>query len=214
MPEGETIMAEPGARIPQESQENYQRFCAYRDLNPHRSLRETASRCGLSLSRVKQLSRKYSWDRRATIWDIFSREKRRAREQRLVREGRAALLQEAADWQQLARAEMARWVKRGPDGELELTGELSPAEILRLWGVGWEAERQLMGYGARPATPRQSSVDTQSEIVSLGGQLVRDATDYLLSLGARPGNLYRLVIPILDFIESTVTQREKVERGE
>lgn len=40
-----------------ESELDYSRFCAYRDLGHRRSLAKAAGACGLSTARVKQLAR-------------------------------------------------------------------------------------------------------------------------------------------------------------
>lgn len=201
-------MVAPGGRLPGESKRDHLRFCVYRDLGPRRSLREAARRCGISLARVKQLSSQHEWDCRVQIWDFVQRHRRRHRGQETARAGRARLLQEAEDWQTLARAGLARVVRRGESGELELVRDLTPGECVRLWRVGWEAQQQLMGYGR--ASPQEASTSEYSEEVN---QLLRlcseAAAHYLAERGASGWLAAGLDLDFMELIYAIGIERQR-----
>lgn len=135
----------PWERRAEEPEEAYGCFQLYLSLGLGRSLTEAARQCGLSLGRLKQLSSQWQWAARAAMWDRHQFLERRREELESRQQARERLLRESADWQRLARAEFGSWVRRGPEGELELTRELSPYQALRLWRVGCEAELALRG---------------------------------------------------------------------
>lgn len=54
-----------------ESTKAYERFCLYRDMGTHRSLRKLACDLNLNLSTLAEHSKKYSWPTRAMEFDDF-----------------------------------------------------------------------------------------------------------------------------------------------
>jgi len=127
---------------------SYASFLLYLRQGPARSLTEAAEECGLSLGRLKQLSSQWRWPGRAAAWDRHRFLSRRRQELEEAKQARQRLLKEAADWQSLARKQISSWVRRGRDGQLRLTRELTPLQALRLWRVGSQAESALRGIVA------------------------------------------------------------------
>jgi len=191
-------MADPDGPAPGESAEDYHRFCVYRDLGPRRSLAEAARLLGLSLSRMKQLSASHGWERRVLFRDIGRRRQQRERKLEAIREGRAALLREAVDWQQLARSEFAHLLRRGESGELELVRDLTAREALRLWQVGWQVERELLGYG--PAGGHDADACDVAEIGRLVNIVVEEVIAYFTSRGVAEDARSSLIIAFADFV--------------
>jgi hypothetical protein len=54
-----------------ESTKAYERFCLYRDMGAHRSLRKLAEDLGLNLTTLADNSKKHSWQIRASEFDDF-----------------------------------------------------------------------------------------------------------------------------------------------
>lgn len=166
----------------------YTRFVAYRNLGPTRSLAQAAEQCGVSLGRLKQLSSEWNWHPRAAAWDRHCYLQRRGQEVEEARRARQRLLQEASDWQSLARQQIASWVRRGTDGQLRLTRELTPSEALRLWRVGSQAElalREIVTARAGAAANRRARSPVEQELDQMrqavreaGRNLVRHAIEY------------------------------------
>jgi len=70
----------PWERIPGETPREYQKFCAYRDMNTAdrpirtRSLPKLAKEIGFSLDHLKKLSAKNNWVERAAAYDAYLEE--------------------------------------------------------------------------------------------------------------------------------------------
>ena len=150
----------------------YARFTAYLQLGPERSLKQIASTEGVSVARLKQLSSQWGWPVRAAAWDRHRFLIRRGEQVEQAREAHQRLLKESADWQHLARRQFTLWVRRGSDGELRLTRELTPHEALRLWRAGCEAELVL-----REVAAAHSPADRPSQSPTEGA--VREMSDAL-----------------------------------
>ncbi|NIM04495.1 MAG: hypothetical protein GTN69_02430, partial [Armatimonadetes bacterium] len=88
-------------------------FSSYLALGPGRSLPALA-RSGLaSLSYLKKLSARWRWQERALGWQASLAD---SDDEELVAEARARQLRDAVTLQQLARAQLARWVAKNPEG--------------------------------------------------------------------------------------------------
>ena len=172
-----------------ESATDFHRFCLYRDLGPRRSLSEAARRCGISLSRTKQLSTEYRWSQRASIGDMLSGRERRARQLRKVVASREALLHEASELQQWVRAAVAQWVRRGPEGRPELTQALSFGQAFAVWQAALEIEQRLVRY----APPQESSGNPASgrddDRIRISDLLVDEVQRQLVGLGVSPARI-------------------------
>ena len=210
---GRCEVIEPAGHHPGESSRDYHRFCVYRDLGPMRSLEKAAPCCGLSVSCLKQLSSRFAWKTRARIWDIWERRQRRRRELASAADARQVLLQEAADWEKLAMGAVAQWIRRGADGQVELVRDLSPGEAIRLWRVGWEAERKARGYGrAEPREDRgQSKPDWEGQ--DLLCLYVALAADCMISQGADPAQRDDLETSVLRALASTLRPMQQQAPG-
>ncbi len=163
----------------------YTRFVTYRSLGPARSLAQAAEQCGVSLGRLKQLSSEWNWHSRAAAWDRHCYLQRRGQEVEGARRARQRLLQEAADWQSLARQQIASWVRRGSDGQLRLTRELTPSEALRLWRVGSQAEltlREIVTIRPDAAASRFARSPVEHEVDQMR-EAVREASSSLVPYG-------------------------------
>jgi hypothetical protein len=133
---------------PEEPAPAYGAFRLYLEAGPSRSLAGITSSSGLSLGRLKQLSARWHWSLRAVAWEEHEFRQRCRTELNAQAEAHTRLLKESGDWQRLARADLNRWVRRGPNGELELARALTPNEAIRLWLLGCQAERHLRGLQA------------------------------------------------------------------
>jgi hypothetical protein len=135
----------PWEQQPGESAEEFGHFRVYLNLGPSRSLTKASQDCGLSPSRLKQLSVQWKWPFRALAWDRHQFLRRRREQLEACTENRERLLRESADLQRIAGMEFRSWVRRDERGELQLVRELSPSEAIRLWEVGCEALQELQG---------------------------------------------------------------------
>jgi hypothetical protein len=195
-------MLEPNAPIAGESDADFQRFCVYRDLGPRRSLSEAGRRCGLSLSRMKQLSSHYRWPPRASLWDIVSWRRRRVRRLKEAAEGREALLQEALGLQEMVKGEAAQWVRRGPEGRPELARELSLGQALVLWETAVKIEQHLVGY-AQPQEPDGDPVrELAQEYLCVFDLFEEEFEEHVASLGADRGRIADLWLLVLGWPRS------------
>lgn len=62
-------MAEPWEMQEEETAKAFEAFCAYRDLGPNRSMRETAEKVGKSQKLMEGWSSTHKWRDRAAAWD-------------------------------------------------------------------------------------------------------------------------------------------------
>lgn len=121
-------------RLPDESLENYNRFCAYRDLGIGRTLKQAVEVYGLepqSLATFEALSSKYNWKFRVGAFDEFINSKAIEAAQAEIIEMRKRHLLVATAFQAKA---VEALKKINPE-------ELSPKEILSWVSKGVEIER-------------------------------------------------------------------------
>lgn len=151
----------PWEQQPLESAQEYSQSRHYLHLDPYRALAQATEGTGLSLARLKQLSKRWRWLYRSLSWDReqFLRRRREALE--ACAQTRARLLQESADWQKVAQLQFRSWVSRDADGNLQLARELTLAEAIRLWEVGSKVLEELQGPAI--AVAYQESVPTEPD---------------------------------------------------
>lgn len=151
----------PWEQQPQEATQEYAPFRHYLSLGPARSLAKACEGTGLSLTRLKQLSKQWRWAHRVALWDRAEFLRRRREELTRCAQTRERLLKESADWQKVAQLEFRSWVTRDPEGNLQLVRELTPSEAIRLWEVGAEVLEELQG--AAVAAAYQESIPTKPD---------------------------------------------------
>lgn len=131
----------PWERIPGETSREYQKFCAYRDMNSSdkpirkRSLQRLAKELGLSLDHLKKLSTKNDWVSRAAAYDEYLDEL--AREQ-----NEAEIIKMRKNHALLASQMITKAAKRLLTMPEE---EITAADLVRLVDVGVKIERLSRG---------------------------------------------------------------------
>ena len=131
----------PWERIPGETSREYQKFCAYRDMNSSdkpirkRSLQRLAKELGLSLDHLKKLSAKNDWVSRAAAYDEYLDEL--AREQ-----NEAEIIKMRKNHALLASQMITKAAKRLLTMPEE---EITAADLVRLVDVGVKIERLSRG---------------------------------------------------------------------
>jgi hypothetical protein len=65
-------------------------------------------------------------------------------DEELVAEARARQLRDAVTLQQLARAQLARWIAKDPEGIPKLIHQLTPHQVARFWQTGFHLENELL----------------------------------------------------------------------
>lgn len=131
----------PWERIPWETSREYQKFCAYRDMNSSdkpirkRSLQRLAKELGLSLDHLKKLSAKNDWVSRAAAYDEYLDEL--AREQ-----NEAEIIKMRKNHALLASQMITKAAKRLLTMPEE---EITAADLVRLVDVGVKIERLSRG---------------------------------------------------------------------
>ena len=131
----------PWERIPGETSREYQKFCAYRDMNSSdkpirkRSLQRLAKELGLSLDHLKKLSAKNDWVSRAAAYDEYLDEL--AREQ-----NEAEIIKMRKNHALLASQMITKAAKRLLTIPEE---EITAADLVRLVDVGVKIERLSRG---------------------------------------------------------------------
>lgn len=138
----------PWERQPGEPDKAYSKFGFYLQLGSGRTLGKVADAFGISEGRVRELSARWRWAVRAAAWDAEAVRRRREEEMRQTEQAQQRHLRDAVDWQRLAGTYVMSWVRRNEGGEFELTRDLTSREALRLWRVGYRAERLLRGGSA------------------------------------------------------------------
>ena len=131
----------PWERIPGETPREYQKFCAYRDMNTAdrpirtRSLPKLAKEIGFSLDHLKKLSAKNNWVERAAAYDSYLEEL--AREQ-----NEAEIIKMRKNHALLASQMITKAAKRLLTMPEE---EITAADLVRLVDVGVKIERLSRG---------------------------------------------------------------------
>ena len=150
-------MAKPWEQQAGETAKAFARFCGYLEIGLGRSLGELAHQQGVTLAAVKKLSRRWRWRDRVSAWD---RELGKAQLEAIAGDAdqaRERQLREAATLQQLARAQLARFVERSPEGTAALRRELVPKEVIELWELGFLSEQELRAEMAVEAREHTAS---------------------------------------------------------
>ena len=184
----------PWERQPGEPDKAFAKFSYYLQLGTGRSLGQVADAFGISPARVKELSARWRWTLRAIAWQAEAVRHQREEERRQAAEAQQRHLRDAIDWQRIAGISLRSWVTRNERGELELARELSPREALRLWRVGYRAERSLRGASAEPGeedAPEEALV-LEAEVEELERAARSIVEEELIPLGLRDTPLSRL----------------------
>ena len=199
-PAGKINAAEPWRRMPDEGTKTYQRFVAYCEMGPTRSVAELWRQIGKkpSMSALRQQCYKWRWQDRARAYDQKKLEKQLG-DRQLVRESaRQMLMDRCAD-----AADTLDQIRRGrmSPGDMEVVldrhgepaGErpvISPAvrlkaarEILSLAGLSPAKRYEITGrdggelaLAARVAVSDLSTDQLRSLLAAFGGETDKDAT--------------------------------------
>jgi hypothetical protein len=119
-------------------------FSSYLALGPGRSLPDLSRSGVASLSHLKKLSARWGWRERAASWQAQlagAGERTDPEQATAVRERQ---LKDALAMQQLAKAQIGRWLGRDRGGTLKLIGRFTPHQTMRLWQVGVLVEDGLV----------------------------------------------------------------------
>lgn len=144
-------------RMKNESSRAYHAFCIYRDLGPQRSLekvREELRKEGKRISKtlIFRWSTKYNWVERATAYDDYLDEIKRAEQEKAIKEM-------AERHAKIAMAVQQKVIERLK--ELDVS-ELSPSDMIRWLDVAIKVERLSRG---EPTEVKASSVPKFVEVV-------------------------------------------------
>jgi len=153
----------PWERMLGESSKAYARFCAYREMGPERSLSKLRQSHegeeGWSRRALEDLSERWRWHSRAAAWDDEQDRVRRLAQAQAAAEMAERQARDGADMQRLARGAMAKWVKTDPEtGQLVLATNLSPADVARLYRLGFDIERTARGEPTVVTDERSSPI--------------------------------------------------------
>jgi hypothetical protein len=119
-------------------------FERYLALGPGRSLRALAQGGAGSYSYLKKLSSLWRWHDRAASWQVRLQQTGAVDAVALAGEARERQLKDALALQQLARAQLSRWIGRDREGTLRLLRRLSPHQVARFWATGYRLESLLL----------------------------------------------------------------------
>jgi hypothetical protein len=118
-------------------------FEQYLSLGPARSLPALARASGRSYGYLKRLSCEWHWQERAASWELHL-QAGAASATDAAQEARARHIRDAQTLQQLARAQLARWIAKHPDGSVRLRRRLSGHQVARAWQLGYRMEHELL----------------------------------------------------------------------
>jgi hypothetical protein len=119
-------------------------FESYLALGPRRSLPMLARTGVASLSYLKKLSARWQWKERAAAWQQQLSRSSHLSDPDMIAEARERHLRDAVALQQLAKAQIRRWLAKDPDGALRLNRRLTPHQVMRLWHTGLRVEHELL----------------------------------------------------------------------
>jgi hypothetical protein len=125
-------------------------FEQYLALGPGRSLGALARTAGVSYAYLKKLSSQWHWQERAGSWQLNVQQAASLDAVDAAEEARARHLRDAQTLQQLARAQLARWIAKDPEGGVRLRRRLSAHQVARAWQVGYRVEHELLPPPAPP----------------------------------------------------------------
>jgi hypothetical protein len=162
----------PWERIPGETSREYQKFCAYRDMNSSdkpirkRSLQRLAKELGLSLDHLKKLSAKNDWVSRAAAYDEYLDEL--AREQ-----NEAEIIKMRKNHALLASQMITKAAKRLLTMPEE---EITAADLVRLVDVGVKIERLSRGESTE-----NKQISGEAKVIHQGEVTVKNQMNLDLS---------------------------------
>ena len=175
---------QPWHRLPGESTLAYQRFCAYRDGGPTRTVAGVAEQSGKHPSYLYRLSRRFDWDGRVLAWDLAQQQQQEADLRRLRQEVARRQLEEVQRLRGLPLAGLAKWAHRDPvTGEWTLDPKVKPRDMVSLLSLLWETETKAAAAGS--AAAEGDSTDT--ELPSLRASLSRPEMEQLLAVARERG---------------------------
>ncbi len=163
-----------------EPERAYALFDRYLSLGPTRSLPKLSRSSSRAVSYLKKLSSRWHWQRRAASWQqhllLSSQPPQEGDEGAQLR---ARQLKDAQVLQQLARAQLTRWIRRDPQGRVWLRKQLTPHQVARFWQTGFHLEQELLppplDDRPPPIEPQSDEADESDEEASQPALSVRDA---------------------------------------
>jgi hypothetical protein len=139
----------PWEQMPGETPKAFGKFRAYRDMGAERSLAKLGQMHGGEKG-----------------WSLAGLEDRIRREAQIdaIREMAERQARDGLDMQKLARNAMRKWLKEDPEtGQLILASTLRPAEVARLYRLGFEVERLARGEPIQVTQDKKSAEETYDE---------------------------------------------------
>ena len=172
-------------------------FDGYLGLGPTRSLPRLAATTGRSLSYLKKLSARWHWQARAAAWQqhVAISVQGGAGEDTTA-QARDRQLKDARAMQQLARAQLARWIRRDPDGSTWLAKQLTPNQVVSFWKTGFSLERDLLPPSTEEEPridqhPKETAADREEKRPLSVGEALTRLAQALRSAGLRGEQVYR-----------------------
>jgi hypothetical protein len=124
---------------------------------------------GWSRPALHELSERWRWAARTNAWDEEQDRSRRQVQSEAIQEMAERQARDGMDMQRLARGAMAKWVKPDPaTGQLVLATTLSPAEVVRLYRIGFEVERLARGEPTQVTEEKRTQEIYDEELISAG----------------------------------------------
>lgn len=175
-------------QLPREPNRAFALFQAYLGLGPGRSLPALARSGIASLSYLKKLSSRWWWRERVGSWQVSLTQAGQVGDADLARAARERQLKDALALQQLARAQLARWLERDPEGTVRLMRRLTPHQVARFWQTGAHLERELL-----PPSPPEQPVDAERRAQEAKWRQEREQEREQLSLSQEIASLLGLL---------------------
>jgi hypothetical protein len=116
-----------------------------------------------SLSYLKKLSARWRWKERASVWQAQLVASSQVDDAELTVAVRERQLRDARALQQLARAQLARWLQQDEQGTLRLIKRLTPHQVARFWQAGSRLERELLPPPEEGQVPEWDSYRRQDD---------------------------------------------------
>jgi len=176
------------------------RFEQYLALGPNRSLRALARTRGASYAYLKKLSCQWRWQARAANWQVNLQHAGPLDALDAAQEARARQIRDAQTLQQLARAQLARWIARDSAGGLRLCRRLSAHQVARVWQVGYRVEHELLP----PPEPKP--------LTDAGRQLQKAKYQHEREQRAGPPEKWNLRVELAAFVQ--LLRKSRLSRGQ
>jgi hypothetical protein len=116
-----------------------------------------------SLSYLKKLSARWRWKERASLWQAQLVSSGQPDDPSLAEAVRERQLRDARALQQLARAQLARWLQQDEQGTLTLIKRLTPHQVARFWQASSRLERELLPPPEQEQVPEWASYRRQDD---------------------------------------------------